>query len=113
MRLIRNRPGNLVAGSFASRSSIVAVGNFDGMHRGHLALIERCREKASIEDAIAVVTFEPLPQAFFRPEQAPGRLLTVHQKLSCFQTAGVDLVWMMRFGKDLAACQRGILQSKC
>ena len=49
-----------------------------------------------------MVTFEPLPQAFFRPEQAPGRLLTVHQKLSCFRTAGVDLVWMMRFGKELA-----------
>ena len=72
------------------------------MHRGHQALIERCREKASAEDAIAVVTFEPLPQAFFRPEQAPGRLLTVHQKLSCFRTVGVDLVWMMRFGKELA-----------
>ena len=102
MQLIRNRPGKLVAGSFASRSSIVAVGNFDGMHRGHLALIERCREKASADDAIAVVTFEPLPQAFFRPEQAPARLSTVYQKLSCFRSNGVDLVWMMRFGKELA-----------
>lgn len=102
MRLIRNRPGKLAAGSFASRPSVVAVGNFDGMHRGHMALIERCRKKASAEDAIAVVTFEPLPQAFFRPELAPARLSTVYQKLSCFRSAGVDFVWMMRFDKELA-----------
>ena len=102
MQLIRNRPGKLAAGSFTSRSSIVAIGNFDSMHRGHMALIERCREKASVEDAIVVVTFEPPPQAFFRPEQAPARLSTVHQKLSGFRSAGVDLVWMMRFGKELA-----------
>jgi riboflavin kinase/FMN adenylyltransferase len=80
----------------------VAVGNFDGMHRGHMALIERCREKASPGDLVSMVTFEPLPQAFFRPEQEPARLSTVYQKLFSFQSAGVDLVWLMRFGKDLA-----------
>ena len=103
MRVIRNRPGKILAGSFASRPSVVAVGNFDGMHRGHMALIERCREVASADDAIAMVTFEPLPQTFFRPEQEPARLSTVYQKLSSFQTAGVDMVWMMRFGKELAS----------
>jgi len=103
MRVIRNRPGKILAGSFASRPSVVAVGNFDGMHRGHMALIERCREKAAADDVVAMVTFEPLPQAFFRPEQEPARLSTVYQKLSSFQTAGVDMVWMMRFGKELAS----------
>ncbi len=102
MRVIRNRPGKLLAGSFASRPSVVAVGNFDGMHRGHMALIERCREKASAHDKLAIVTFEPLPQAFFKPEQEPARLSTVYQKLLAFQAAGVDLVWLMRFGKELA-----------
>jgi len=103
MRVIRNRPGNILAGSSASRPSVVAVGNFDGMHRGHMALIERCREVASADDAIAMVTFEPLPQTFFRPEQEPARLSTVYQKLSSFQAAGVDIVWLMRFGKELAS----------
>jgi riboflavin kinase/FMN adenylyltransferase len=68
-----------------------------------MALIERCREKASADDRVAMVTFEPLPQAFFRPEQEPARLSTVYQKLSSFQAAGVDIVWMMRFGKQLAS----------
>ncbi len=103
MRVIRNRPGQLAAGSSASRPSVVSVGNFDGMHRGHMALIERCLEMASPDDAVAMVTFEPLPQAFFRPGQEPGRLSTVFQKLCSFQAAGVDLVWIMRFGKDLAS----------
>ena len=103
MRVIRNRPGKLFAGSFASRPSVVAVGNFDGMHRGHLSLIERCREKTSAHDVVVMVTFEPLPQAFFRPGQEPARLSTVYQKLLSFQATGVDLVWLMRFGKDLAS----------
>ncbi len=103
MRVIRNRPGNLLTGSSGFRPSVVTVGNFDGMHRGHLSLIERCREKASQRDVVAVVTFEPLPQAFFRPDQEPARLSTVYQKLSSFQAAGVELVWLMRFGKDLAS----------
>jgi riboflavin kinase/FMN adenylyltransferase len=81
----------------------VAVGNFDGMHRGHMALIECCREKAAADDAVAMVTFEPLPQAFFMPGHEPARLSTVYQKLCSFQSAGVDLVWLMRFGKDLAS----------
>ena len=103
MRVIRNRPGNLLTGSSGSRPSVVTVGNFDGMHRGHLSLIKRCREKTSKHDVVAVVTFEPLPQAFFRPDQEPARLSTVYQKLSSFQAAGVELVWLMRFGKDLAS----------
>ena len=102
MRVIRNRPGKLTAGSCTSRSSVVAVGNFDGMHRGHMTLIERCLEGASSDDVVAMITFEPLPQAFFRPEHRPARLSTVYQKLSAFQKAGVDFVWLMRFGKDLA-----------
>lgn len=103
MRVIRNRPGKLFAGSSVFRPSVVAVGNFDGMHRGHMALIERCLEEASADDVVAMVTFEPLPQAFFRPEHEPARLSTVYQKLSSFQAAGVDLVWMMRFEQDLAS----------
>jgi len=102
MRVIRNRPGKVVVGKPSGRSSVVAIGNFDGMHLGHLILIERCRELAGADSDVSVVTFEPLPQAFFRPEQAPARLSTVYQKLDGFRSAGVDLVWMMRFDRQLA-----------
>jgi riboflavin kinase/FMN adenylyltransferase len=48
------------------------------------------------------VTFEPLPQAFFRPENAPARLASVYQKLERLTDAGADLCWMMRFDNELA-----------
>jgi riboflavin kinase/FMN adenylyltransferase len=103
MRVIRNSPGHIDPTKKPVGPSVVAIGNFDGVHRGHLALIDRCRAKAAAGESIVVVTFEPLPQAFFRPEFAPGRLTTVYQKLSCLKDAGVDLVWLMRFGKALAS----------
>jgi riboflavin kinase/FMN adenylyltransferase len=81
---------------------VVAIGNFDGVHRGHQALIDRCRQKAVQDEQLAVLTFEPLPEAYFRPEQAPARLSTVYQKLQLLRNAGVDLVWLMRFGRELA-----------
>jgi len=80
----------------------VAIGNFDGVHLGHRALIDRCRELASEGEQVAVVTFEPLPLAFFRPELAPPRLSTVYQKLNLLRSAGVDITWLMRFDQKLA-----------
>jgi len=68
-----------------------------------MALVNRCKEMATAGDQIAVATFEPLPQAFFRPEHAPARLTTVHQKLGQLEAAGVNLVWLMRFGSELAS----------
>jgi riboflavin kinase/FMN adenylyltransferase len=80
----------------------VAIGNFDGVHRGHLAIIDRCRQLGNPGQAVALVTFEPLPQAFFRPEQAPARLTTVYEKLRLARAAGVDLTWLMRFDGQFA-----------
>jgi riboflavin kinase/FMN adenylyltransferase len=102
LRLIRNRPGDTGPKEAAPEPCVVAIGNFDGLHLGHRALIERCREKRNDDSDIAVMTFEPLPQSFFRPEHAPARLSTVYQKLSLLREAGVDRVWMMRFDAQLA-----------
>jgi riboflavin kinase/FMN adenylyltransferase len=85
-----------------SGRAAVAVGNFDGLHRGHLELLGHCRAHANGQSQVAVVTFEPLPQAWFRPEQAPARLSTPWQKVCLLGRAGVDLVWMMRFDGKLA-----------
>jgi riboflavin kinase/FMN adenylyltransferase len=110
MRVIRNRPANEPfdspnrnAGVYAPAGSVVAIGNFDGVHRGHLAVIDRCRQLCGPDQAVAMVTFEPLPQAFFRPDQAPARLTTVRQKLGLLSAAGVDITWLMRFDGRLAS----------
>ena len=80
MRVIRNRP-EWNQGAHLEKGAVVAIGNFDGLHRGHLALIEKCHEMAGGKAPVAVVTFEPLPRAFYKPEKSPARLTTVYQKL--------------------------------
>jgi riboflavin kinase/FMN adenylyltransferase len=82
---------------------VATIGNFDGVHLGHRALIDASRKLARVGDSVTVVTFEPLPQAFFRPEHAPARLLTTYQKLGLLCSLGVDITWLMRFGSRLAA----------
>jgi riboflavin kinase/FMN adenylyltransferase len=100
VRLKRNRPG--LPGSQPYCRSVVTIGNFDGVHRGHQALLARARQRTLPGEELAVVTFEPLPQAFFRPEQAPARLTTVRQKLELLNDLGVGFCWMMRFDQKLA-----------
>ena len=106
MRLIRNRPGQN-NGAYAPGGSIVTIGNFDGLHLGHLELIEKCCTLAAELEQVAVVTFEPLPAAFFTPEKAPARLNTVYRKLTILRSLGVDLAWLMRFDDTFA--KHGIL----
>jgi len=102
MRLIRNRPGPN-GNRHLPGGSVVTIGNFDGLHLGHHALLSQCRELASPERKVAVVTFEPLPTAYFSPQKAPARLTTVHGKLAILRSLGVDLTWMMRFDEAFAA----------
>jgi len=85
-----------------SKSSVVTVGNFDGVHLGHQALVQRCIELAEPGQEVVVTTFEPLPQAYFAPEHAPARLSNSGQKVELLEQSGVDLVWMMRFNQGLA-----------
>jgi riboflavin kinase/FMN adenylyltransferase len=101
VEVIRNRPGEHARTE--GIRSIVTIGNFDGMHLGHQALIRRCRELTGRGDQVAVVSFEPLPRAVFQPDAAPPRLSTVYQKLELLCAENVDLLWLMRFDAELAA----------
>jgi riboflavin kinase/FMN adenylyltransferase len=97
MRVIRDNPRRRLL-----RSSVVTIGNFDALHLGHQVLINRCKTISDGKHPIAVVTFEPLPMAWFRPEAAPARLMSVRQKLDFLANEGVDLVWLLRFNQALA-----------
>ena len=97
MQVIRDNPGRQLR-----HSTVVTIGNFDGLHLGHQSLIRRCEDLADGNCPITVVTFEPLPQTWFRPESAPVRLMSVRQKLDYFKAEGIDLVWLMRFNQFLA-----------
>jgi len=98
MQVIRDNPGRQLL-----ESSIVSIGNFDGLHLGHQALIRRCQSLAGGHRPVAVVTFEPLPQAWFKADAAPARLMSVRQKLDYLAQVGIDLVWLMRFNSALAS----------
>ena len=98
MQVIRDNPGGQLL-----RSSIVTIGNFDGLHLGHQALIRLCQSLAGERHSVAVVTFEPLPAAWFRPDAAPARLMSIRQKLTVLSDLGVDLVWLLRFNQALAS----------
>ncbi|HSH28169.1 MAG TPA: bifunctional riboflavin kinase/FAD synthetase [Wenzhouxiangella sp.] len=79
----------------------VAVGNFDGLHRGHQALIEAARGGAG-KLAPALMCFEPLPATFFRPDAPQPRLLNVRDKIRLTRECGLDLMFMLRFNADFA-----------
>ncbi len=82
----------------------LAIGNFDGMHLGHQALLKANIGTASKLDKIpAVLTFEPHPREYFTPHNAPARLTTLREKLELFDAAGVKKVFICAFNKRFAA----------
>jgi riboflavin kinase/FMN adenylyltransferase len=88
----------------ALRGGIVALGNFDGFHEGHQAVVGRAVERARAEGRPALVaTFDPHPVRYFRPEAPPFRLTTLDQRQRLFAEAGADAMIVFRFDGDLAA----------
>jgi riboflavin kinase/FMN adenylyltransferase len=80
------------------RHPIVAVGNFDGLHRGHQAIMARVVERArSLGGTSVAVTFDPHPVTVLHPEAARGVLTTLDQKLELLDALGVDLVVALPF----------------
>jgi riboflavin kinase/FMN adenylyltransferase len=85
------------------RKPIAALGNFDGLHRGHMRLIEqvRCRAGERGGTPIAMI-FDPHPPRVLRPDKAPPLLMTLDQKLEAFERAGLQGVAIVRFSLDLS-----------
>lgn len=80
------------------RGNAVTIGNFDGVHLGHQAMVRALREEAARLGVPALVMcFEPQPQEFFAGDQAPGRLMTWRDKVGALADCGVDRVLLVRF----------------
>ena len=82
---------------------VAALGNFDGLHRGHLKVIERVRIQAADWSGTPVaMIFDPHPPRVLRPDKAPPLLMTLDQKLEGFERAGIQGVAIVRFTHDLS-----------
>jgi riboflavin kinase / FMN adenylyltransferase len=82
----------------------LTIGNFDGVHRGHQAMLARLIEAAEdLRLPPAVLTFDPHPREFFSPSNAPPRLSTLRSKLALFRAYGVATTFVARFDARLAS----------
>ncbi|HEY3533042.1 MAG TPA: bifunctional riboflavin kinase/FAD synthetase [Casimicrobiaceae bacterium] len=82
----------------------LTIGNFDGVHRGHQAMLARLIEASEdLELPPAVLTFDPHPREFFAPSSAPARLSTLRSKLDLFRAYGVAIAFVARFDARLAS----------
>ena len=86
------------------RGGIVALGNFDGFHKGHQAVVGRAVTRARAEGRpVLVATFDPHPVRYFAPDVPPFRLTTLDQRERLFAEAGADAMLVFHFDKALAS----------
>ncbi|MDB5865493.1 MAG: ribF [Betaproteobacteria bacterium] len=97
MRILRSVP------TAAETPIALTIGNFDGVHLGHQAMLSRLRDTARAEGLPAcAMTFEPHPREFFAPDQAPARLTSLREKLELLAGEGVERAHVLRFDYGLA-----------
>jgi riboflavin kinase/FMN adenylyltransferase len=87
----------------SGRRSVLAIGNFDGIHLGHQAILQRAVERAARTGAVATaLTFEPSPLKVLRPETAPKRISTSEQRLEWFRAVDIESVVVLPFTLELS-----------
>jgi riboflavin kinase/FMN adenylyltransferase len=90
--------------SAQQRDCALAIGNFDGVHRGHRELLGRAVAHARAEGLVpAAMTFEPHPREFFAPDAAPARVANVRDKIAGLERAGIERVFIEHFDWHLAS----------
>ena len=83
--------------------AVLSIGNFDGVHRGHQAVINKAGRLArELETSLAVLTFEPHPRRFFQPGGAPFQLTTFRLKVRLLEALGVENVFVLPFNRALS-----------
>jgi len=86
-----------------ARGAVAALGNFDGIHRGHQAVIaEAARHARALGTSHAVLSFEPHPREFFQPDQSPFRLTPFRIKVRQLEAMGIDNLFVLPFNAELA-----------
>lgn len=99
-RLFRDVGGDCIA----PQGSVVCIGAFDGLHRGHQALVGHVRARARAAGLAAVaLSFEPLPREYFMPDEPPARLLLPRARFEGLCRLGMDSVGLLRFNAAMAA----------
>jgi riboflavin kinase/FMN adenylyltransferase len=82
---------------------VATIGNFDGVHLGHQAVVRQCRQQAErLGLPVTLVTFEPQPREYFAPDSAPPRLTRLREKLQVLESLGIERVLCLRFDRALA-----------
>lgn len=88
-----------------ARGCVVAIGNFDGVHRGHQAILARtCARASALNTGAAVLSFEPHPRQVFRPDDPPFRLSSFRTKIRVLESLGLDHLYIVHF--DLAFARK-------
>lgn len=86
------------------RGSVVTIGNYDGVHRGHQHMLEAvCVKARELRLPATVLTFEPTPREFFEGPTAPARLMRLREKLEALELYGIDRVVVLRFDGGMRA----------
>jgi riboflavin kinase/FMN adenylyltransferase len=82
---------------------VLALGNFDGLHRGHLKIVERVKRGAAEQGGTPMaMTFDPHPPRVVRPEKAPPLLMTKRQRIDALHRAGIQCVAVVRFTHEMS-----------
>ncbi|WP_259782288.1 bifunctional riboflavin kinase/FAD synthetase [Aestuariispira ectoiniformans] len=102
MQIVRDRK-NIPS---SAKGGVVVIGNFDGVHRGHQAVIGQAADLAeAVKAPLVVLTFEPHPRSYFRPDDTPFRLTPFQNKAHHLEALDVDVLVALDFGAELAGME--------